>query len=255
MELINYQTIKLQFRENISFLTFNRPESQNAINRQMIDECHTAIDLCLERAVNVILLRGSQEAFCTGADFAELSEHQYDNSEGARLYRLWRRITEEAFVAISQVQGKVTAGGMGFIAASDIVVAEPTASFALSELLFGLFPACVLPFLTRRTGFQKAHYLTITTKPVSAEVAKELGIVDDYGTNSDEIVRRHFLRLGRLSTKAIKKYKQYASKMYGYIDSWETAAVEANREIFLDPDNRRAIANYASKGLFPWESR
>ena len=143
---------------------------------------------------------------------------------------------------------------MGFVAASDIVVADPTASFALPELLFGLFPACVLPFLMRRIGFQKAHYLAVTTRPVSAEVARDWGIVDDYGLNSDELVRRHLLRLGRLSRAAIKRYKEYSSQMYGYIRDWEPHAVRANREIFLDSENRRAIADFAAKGLFPWQT-
>lgn len=253
---MDFQTIKLQFRDGLCLLDFDRPESGNAVNRRMIEECHAALDLCLEKEAKVLALRGSREAFCSGADFAELARDGRggDGKEAERLYRLWTRMTEEPFVTVSQVRGKATGGGVGFVAASDIVIAEPSAGFALSELLFGLFPACVLPFLVRRVGFQRAHYLTLTTRRLPAAAAKEWGLVDDYGEDSDELLRRHFLRLGRLSRTAVGRYKQYSASMYGHIREWESRAVAANREIFEDADNRRAIADYAASGLFPWEA-
>jgi len=62
---------------------------------------------------------------------------------------LWLRLATVRTVTISHVRGKANAGGIGFVAASDIVLADETAQFSLSELLFGLYPACVLPFLIR----------------------------------------------------------------------------------------------------------
>lgn len=254
---MNPGTIRLQFRDGLCLLDFDRPGARNAINRALIEECHRALDLCLEREVNVLALRGSREAFCTGADFDELARggEGGDGAEGARLYGLWARMTEEPFVTVAQVRGEVTGGGMGFVAACDLVLAEPSASFALPELLFGLFPACVLPFLTRRVGFQRAHYLTLTTKRLPAETAAEWGLVDDCGPDADELLRRHMLRLGRLSRAAVGRYKRYSAQMYGGLREWEPRAVAANREIFRDDENRRAIADYVAEGLFPWESR
>ncbi|HEX7312896.1 MAG TPA: enoyl-CoA hydratase/isomerase [Pyrinomonadaceae bacterium] len=256
MELTNQQTIRLEFRDQLCLLRFNRPEKSNAINRRMIEECHEALDLCLSRGSKVLVFQGSAEVFCTGADFAELSQltNGEQVTEGARLYSLWRRMTEEAVVTVSQVRGRAAAGGMGFVGASDIVIAEPTASFALTELLFGLFPACVLPFLARRVGFQRAHYMTLTTRPVSAEVGMQWGLVDDYGADSDDLLRRHFLRLGRMSRAAVRRYKLYSSRMYDHIREWERHALAASREMFDDEENRRAIAEYAAGGVFPWES-
>jgi polyketide biosynthesis enoyl-CoA hydratase PksH len=249
-------TIRLRFSETNCFMQFDRPAAGNAVNRQMIDECHRAVDLCLERGTTVLVLRGSRQVFCSGADFTELSRREDgDNDvEGERLYQLWRRLAEAAFVTVSQVEGRVIGGGMGFVAASDIVIAEPTASFALPELLFGLFPACVLPFLVRRIGFQRAHYMAVTTRSVPAELARDWGLVDDYGLDSDELLRKHLLRLRRLSRATLERYKQYSFALDDRLAAAQTHAVHANRDMFSDPENRSAIARYAAKGLFPWEA-
>lgn len=82
------------------------------------------------------------------------------------LYDLWLKMMNGPFITISHVRGTTNAGGFGFVAASDIVIADETAIFNLSELLFGLFPAMVLPFLTGKIGDQRAHYLTLKTNSI-----------------------------------------------------------------------------------------
>ncbi|HET8798558.1 MAG TPA: enoyl-CoA hydratase/isomerase, partial [Thermoanaerobaculia bacterium] len=157
------------------------------------------------------------------------------------------------YVTISHVRGKANAGGVGFVAASDIVLADESAQFSLSELLFGLYPAVVLPFLIRRIGFQKAHYLTLMTQPVAARQAHEWGLVDAIEPQSDALLRRHLQRLRRLSKTAIRRYKSYMGRLSGPIVDLKGPAVAANREIFSDPANLAAITRYVERGLFPWE--
>jgi len=151
------------------------------------------------------------------------------------------------------VRGKANAGGVGFVAASDIVLADETAQFSLSELLFGLYPALVLPFLVRRVGFQKAHYLTLMTQPISAKQAFEWGLVDAFEPQSETLLRRHLLRLRRLSKMAIRRYKSYMGHVGAPLLDLKGPAVAANREIFADTDNLSAISRYVDHGVFPWE--
>lgn len=129
------------------------------------------------------------------------------------MYDLWLRLATGPYVTISHVRGKANAGGLGFVAASDIVLANETAQFSLSELLFGLYPACVLLFLIRRIGFQRAHYFTLMTQPISAKQACEWGLVD-----------------------ACEPLSEYCCAV--------------NREIFSDIANLQAITRYVEKGLF-----
>ena len=251
-----YKTIKVQFQESICFLQIDRPEANNTISDQLVGECNHVLDTC-EESANIVVLSGSPEVFCFGADFkaiasASMKSHEHDDGPGP-MYDLWLRLAAGPYVTIAHVRGKTNAGGIGFVAASDIVLASETAQFSLSELLFGLYPACVLPFLIRRIGFQKAHYLTLMTQPISAKQACEWGLVDAFEPQSDLLVRRHLQRLRRLSKMAIRSYKTYMSRINLPLQELKSPAVAANREMFSDPGNLRGITRYVEQGLFPWE--
>ena len=250
-----YETIQVQFQETICFLQIDRPEANNTISAQMVAECNHALDIC-EESTTIVVLSGSPEVFCYGADFKAIAVsgegHEHDDDPGA-MYDLWRRLATGPYVTISHVRGKANAGGVGFVAASDIVLAGETAQFSLSELLFGLYPACVLPFLIRRIGFQKAHYLTLMTQPISAKQACEWGLVDAFAPESELLVRQHLQRLRRLSKMAIRRYKSYMSRISVPLQDLKLPAVAANREMFSDRGNLQAITRYVEQGLFPWE--
>jgi polyketide biosynthesis enoyl-CoA hydratase PksH len=151
-------------------------------------------------------------------------------------------------------RGRVNAGGVGLAAACDMVLADHSASFALSELLFGLFPACVLPFLIRRVGEQRAHYLTLSTQPVNAAQALAWGLVDGVEDQVDGLLRKHLLRLRRLDKAAIGRYKLYRHDLSALVDAARPPALEANRVMFSDPATRAVIRRYVTEQKFPWEN-
>ncbi|MCW9000650.1 MAG: enoyl-CoA hydratase/isomerase, partial [Kangiellaceae bacterium] len=169
------------------------------------------------------------------------------------LYDPWLRLASSSFITIAHVRGKANAGGIGFVAACDLVLAEDTAIFSLSELLFGLMPACVLPFLIRRMGYSKANYLTLMTQPIDALQAKEWGLVDACESNSTNLLRKHLLRLGRLNKNAISRYKTYMNQLDDSLTLNKTKALTANREVFSDSENLAKISRYINTGRFPWE--
>ena len=177
---MSYHTIRVRFREPICVVQFTRPEVGNTISDRLIEECHEVLASCETRPageapITVVVLEGSPKVFCLGADFQGMHDNMAAGTTVERgpdrLYDLWLKLATGPFVTVAHVRGKVNAGGMGFVAASDIVLADQTAQFSLSELLFGLFPACVLPFLIRRIGVQRAHYLTLMTKPIAVQEA------------------------------------------------------------------------------------
>jgi polyketide biosynthesis enoyl-CoA hydratase PksH len=254
--VVTYETIKVQFQESICFLQIDRPQADNTISRQLVAECNHVLSTC-EETVTVVVLSGAPEVFCLGADFkaiagASKKVHEQDGGPGP-LYDLWLRLATGPYVTISHVRGRANAGGVGFVAASDIVLADESAQFSLSELLFGLYPACVLPFLRRRIGFQKAHYLTLMTQPISAKQACEWGLVDAHDHLSEALLRRHLQRLRRLSKVAIRRYKSYVSRIGAPLQESKSLAVAANLEIFSDAGNLQAITRYVEQGVFPWE--
>lgn len=253
---MSYQTIQVRLEEPVCFIQFNRPEANNTINDRMIEECLQVLQQC-EASITIVVLEGSPEVFCFGADFAGIQsqiagDQPYENNPEP-MYDLWTRLATGPYITIAHVRGKVNAGGVGFVAACDIVLADARAQFSLSELLFGLFPACVLPFLIRRIGLQKAHYMTLMTQPVAVEQAYTWGLVDAYQEQSEQLLRRHLLRLGRLSKTGITRYKRYLEDLTDTLARAKSPALTANREIFADPRNLEGICRFVETGKFPWD--
>lgn len=251
-----YETILVRVDGPICTLQINRPEANNTINDLLVEECWDALRRHRD-AMTVLVVEGLPEVFCFGADFKAIErglaggEAKGQNPEA--LYNVWLDLATGPYVSVAHVRGKANAGGIGFIAACDIVLADETAVFSLSEMLFGLMPACVLPFLNRRIGFQKAHYMTLMTQPISVQKAEAWGLVDAHEVNSGNLLRKHLLRLRRLSKKGVTRYKGYMGDLDGSLTRAKPQALAANLEVFTDLDNLGRIARYVKTGAFPWE--
>jgi polyketide biosynthesis enoyl-CoA hydratase PksH len=258
---MNYQTIQVRVEQSVCTIRLHRPQANNTINRSMVEECLHALaghDGRYGAAFHIVVLEGLPEVFCLGADLADLAATEdsagNETTEPEALYNLWLQLATGPCISIAHVRGKVNAGGIGFVAACDIVLAAPNAEFSLSELLFDLFPACVLPFLSRRVGFQKAHYMTLMTRPVTLEQAQQWHLVDASEADSEALLRKHLLRLRRLSKNGVARYKRYAGELDGQLTQARPLAVAANRALFADPANLEKITRYQRTGLFPWET-
>ena len=266
MEPSAYETIRVRFDEDICFIQFYRPDANNAINQGLVDDISAALRQCEGRA-KIVVLEGLPEVFCAGADFKEIQtrvdgpgtgtgsgQNQSPVQDPGPLYDLWHQLASGPYLTVAHVRGRANAGGIGFVAACDIVLAENKATFSLSELLFGLMPACVLPFLIRRIGFPKTNYMTLMTQPVAAAQALEWGLVDACEENSDNLLRKHLLRLRRLGPNGITRYKRYANSLDDMLVAARPKALAANLEVFSDQDNLQKIARYVKTGKFPWEA-
>ena len=252
-----YQTIQTRFEDEICFIQIYRPDANNTINDCLVEELTEVLELCKD-SVKIIVLEGLPEVFCFGADFKEIQQSFESNTQVQEqnpepLYNIFLQLASGPFITIAHVRGKANAGGVGFVAACDIVLCEEKAIFSLSELLFGLMPACVLPFLIRKVGFSRANYLTLMTQPFSAKQAKEWGLVDEYEERSENLLRKHLLRLRRLSKDGVARYKRYMSTLDNSLIASKSKALEANIEVFSNQNNLEKIARYIKTGKFPWE--
>ena len=251
-----YETIRVRFEGPVCTLQIHRPEANNTINELMAEEC---LDFLTSHrdSMRILVLEGLPEVFCFGADFQAIDENLSSGNEKGgspeTLYDVWLQLATGPFISVAHVRGKANAGGIGFVAACDIVLADESAVFSLSELLFGLMPACVLPFLIRRMGFQRAHYMTLMTQPFSVQQAESWGLVDAREANSENLLRRHLLRLRRLSKSGIERYKRYMNVLNDSLRSRKADALAANLEVFSDRENLARISRFVADGTFPWE--
>ena len=113
---------------------------------------------------------------------------------------------------------------------------------------FGLFPACVLPFLIRRIGVQRAHYLTLMTKPIAVQEAHDWGLVDAHDPDSASLLHRHLLRPRRLSKPGITRDKHYMHDLADILRHAKPLALAANREVFSNPPTSKVFSVLWDRG-------
>ena len=253
---MTFQHIAVHVENGVFHLRLNRPEARNAIHAGLIAECMRAVESC-EETCKVLVIEGSPEYFCFGADFHALRDVVASGSPPASdseaLYALWERIAWGSFTSVAHVVGQANAGGVGFVAACDLVIASQTARFSLSEMLFGIYPACVTPFLVRRIGTAKAQQLTLSTQPIGVEQATAWGLVDAYGPDSERVLARYLPRLRRLAKPAIIEYKKYMRALGDPIAEARALALLHNHDMHRREGVMEGIVRYVETSLFPWE--
>ncbi|WP_089104120.1 enoyl-CoA hydratase/isomerase [Streptomyces hyaluromycini] len=253
---MNYETIQVTWRDTVCHLQLHRPMDRNTINDRLIAECTNVLTHC-EEAASVVVVEGHPDYFCFGADFNDLNTRDIDETTAGQhpdsLYDLFLKLATGPYVSVAHVRGKANAGGVGLVAASDVVVADSDAHFSLSELLFGLYPACVLPFLIRRCGFQNAHYMTLITRPFTADEAVRLHLADVAGSDSQALLRKQLTRLKCLPKPGIARYKRYMNQLNESLTMAKPLAVAGNVEAFTDEGNLTRIRRYVEEGTLPWQ--
>ena len=134
--------------------------------------------------MRAIVLTGNGPAFCAGADLnwmkkmAGYSDDE-NRADALRLAEMLRAIYTCPKPVVARVQGDTYAGGVGLVAACDIVVAVDTANFCLSEAKLGLIPATISPYVIRALGEQASRRYFITAERFSAAEAHRLGLVHE----------------------------------------------------------------------------
>lgn len=255
--VMQYQTLKIHHQPEVQRIQIYRPEANNSINNQLVQELLLALQIAeKEENIKVLVLEGLPDIFCTGMDLREVIEGKDVDRKASsdNYYNLLKQMSQSNKVILSLVRGKVQAGGVGLVAASDLVIADATATFVLSELLFGLLPACVLPFLMRRIGFQKAYRLALTTQTISVSDAYNWGLVDEYSTNIDKLLQQYIRRLKCLPSSGVKQLKNYVDRLWIMQESTQDLAVNTISELIADTRIQTKIRLYLQEGVLPWQT-
>lgn len=169
----------------VATLRLNRPEVNNAYNGDMIEILSDCVGaLADDDAVRMIVIRGNGNHFQAGADLNWIQECREAGFEtNLRVSRQTREmffgLTVCAKPTIALVHGGCFGGGTGIAAACDIVVAEETAAFAITEARWGLVPTMIMPQLLSRLGPARARRYALSCERFNARRAFEIGFVDE----------------------------------------------------------------------------
>jgi enoyl-CoA hydratase/carnithine racemase len=171
------ELVHLDVADGLATLTLDSPHNRNALSRQLVSELFDGLGRAeQDDGVKVVLLRSADRVFCSGADLSEASADGM--VEGARtIVELQRRIVASPKPVVVRLDGPVRAGGIGIVAAADIVVAAPEATFALTEVRLGLAAATISIPLRARLSPRAASDWFLTGRSVGAVEARQHGLV------------------------------------------------------------------------------
>jgi methylglutaconyl-CoA hydratase len=180
----NFRTIDLERDGKTGRIWLARPEVHNAFNSAMIRELRAALkEFAADDSVRVVVLSGRGKSFCAGADLnwmREIVRFSYEQNleESLELAEWLHELYTLPKPTVARVNGAAIGGGAGFLSACDIVVASTEARFGLSEVKIGLVPACIAPYVVRRTGEGRARQFFLTGERFDAVRAREIGLVN-----------------------------------------------------------------------------
>jgi len=186
-----YKTLIIEKRNNVATLKFNRPERLNALSSEMGRELRTAIEeLKDDLESRVLVLTGEGRAFCAGEDVKErpadssqakqaqssLSKFAHTPSELIRFAVSFRNMTKPT---IASINGYAVGQGLSLALACDIRIASEDANLGAIWTRRGIPPESAGAYLlTQLVGPAKACELIFSGKMISAQEAKELGLVN-----------------------------------------------------------------------------
>ncbi len=160
-----------------------RPEIMNAFDETMIAElAETFTTLGRSREVHIVVLEAEGRAFSAGADLrwmqrASRNTPEENLADARRFAAMMETIHRCPKPVIARVQGHAYGGGVGLIAASDIVIASAQCRLAVTEARFGIIPAVIGPYLIAAVGRRQAQRLALTALPIDASEALAIGLV------------------------------------------------------------------------------
>ncbi len=183
---MDYKSMGFEIRDNVAWITFNRPEAYNAIDSHATKEFHDIVNRrSVDRSVRAVVLTGTGDrAFCAGGDVAEFAR------SGDNMELLVRAMTGDLHTGISRlawlrapviaaVNGVAAGAGLSLAACADLVIASDTAKFTSAYTHIGLTPdGSSTFFLTRLLGRRRVLELYMTNRVLTAQEALDWGLVN-----------------------------------------------------------------------------
>lgn len=210
---MNFENIIIQKNGYIAQLTIHRPEALNALNGKTIAELSEALSqLENDTECRVIILTGSGEkSFVAGADIKEFADYGFDEAKALAekgQNTLFNKIENLKKPVIAAVNGFALGGGLELAMACHIRYASDNAKLGLPEVTLGLIPGYGgTQRLPQLVGKGLANEMIFSAKMISANKAKEIGLVNEVFPPSELLIKAEELAhsIAKNSPMAIEK--------------------------------------------------
>lgn len=248
-------------------IVFARPDVRNAFDETMIAELRDVLDHLAgipdSQQMRLLLLEGEGKVFSAGADLGYMkrvaARSEAESVEDARaLARLFYALADFPTPVLAVVQGAAIGGGLGLAVCADFVLADEQSVFATSEVLLGIVPGVISPYIIRKIGLASAAPMMLTGRRVVAAEAKEMGLVQRISLPSERAavlqnVVLDFLAAGPEAARRTKALLKQASPLptAELIDFTAQQIAEARSS----PEGKMGLEAFFSKAPPAWAAR
>jgi methylglutaconyl-CoA hydratase len=258
-----YETINMTRDGGVMRITLNRPDVRNAFDEKMIEELATAFDgLAGDDATRVVVLSGAGDLFCAGADLNWMKRtagYSYErNLEDARFFaKMVEKLYRLPQATVALVHGACLGGGVGLVSACDVVVAAKDTAFALREVLLGIAPATISPYVLRKIGERWSRDYMLTGRKFDAARGYEIGLVDQIVNSPgdlDEAGRRwarRFMRAGPQAVAATKALINHTA--WARIEDVQDDLAEVIAKLRASDEGQEGFAAFFEKRRPKWD--
>ena len=260
----SFETLTIGREGKVATVTLNRPDVRNAFNETTIAEITQAFgELGAEEDLRAIVLAANGPAFCAGADLNWMKKmagytHAENHADALQLAEMLRTIYLCPKPVVAKVQGDCYAGGMGLVAACDIIVAADQVNFCLSEVKLGLIPATISPYVIKAMGENASRRYFMTAERFGAQEALRIGFAhevvaaDALDAKVAEIVKA----LVNNSPNAVRQAKVLVREVVGQTVNDALLADTAERiaHIRASEQGREGVASFLEKRKPNWLS-
>jgi enoyl-CoA hydratase len=181
---VPYETIRYEVRDDgVATIALDQPDTRNALSNQLLSDLIAAFEAARddERVRCVVLTSSHDKVFSAGGALDQFAAdvplvHKHFGTE--RFPRLFRTIMGLGKPTICAANGHVLAGALGVALACDLIVAREGATFGTPEINVGVFPFMIMALIYRNVPRKKTNELLLLGERISAEEAREAGIVN-----------------------------------------------------------------------------
>ncbi len=249
-------TVLVERDGTVARLLLDSPANRNALSAQLRNELHAGLrDAIADDSVRSIVLGHTGTVFCSGADLKEARGGPAAPGT-ATVPEILGDIWRSPKPVVAALSGVARAGGLGLVAACDVVVVSTAITFACTEVRIGVVPAIISAVMLPRMTSASAHQLFLTGLPFDAHWARRAGLVDVVAEPDqlDDEVRRITDAFGLAApgalaaTKRLTRSEAAIAELHSQLSELEKLSAEH----FASEEGREGLAAFAEKRSPRW---
>lgn len=232
--MAEYENIKLEIKDEVGWITINRPPV-NVLNIATMKEIIRALEALKENNdVRVVVITGAGEkAFSAGVDVKDHTPEKVDEMIEV-FHEMFKALLEVDKPTIAAVNGVALGGGCELATACDFIVASDKAVFGQPEIKLAVMPTVAFIFLTRFMGRRKALEMILIGDNISAEEALKIGLINRV-VPPDKLEEAAMELASKLKANSLAALRIARRTFYQILDKTYDEAIRIIEENYLGP--------------------